>query len=128
MLTKVAYTTLFVGDQEKALDFYTNVLGFEQRVDNPAPDGSRFLMVGLAGQEFQIVLWPGTPGKARSAPGPSPAACIIETDDRRKEFERLKALETEFEEPEPVEALYAAHATLVDPAGNRITLRERRGQ
>jgi catechol 2,3-dioxygenase-like lactoylglutathione lyase family enzyme len=36
MLTKVAYTTLFVGDQEKAMDFYTNVLGFEKRVDKPS--------------------------------------------------------------------------------------------
>jgi len=29
MLKQVAYTTLFVSDQEQALDFYVNTLGFE---------------------------------------------------------------------------------------------------
>lgn len=31
MLEKVVYTTVFVKDQDKALDFYTNLLGFEKR-------------------------------------------------------------------------------------------------
>src|SRR5262249_12388631 len=46
MFTKVVYTTVFVSDQDKALDFYTKTLGFEKRADNPAPGGSRFLAVG----------------------------------------------------------------------------------
>ncbi len=49
MLTKVTYVTLFVNDQDRGLDFYTNTLGFEKRVDNPAPGGGRFLTVGLKG-------------------------------------------------------------------------------
>jgi catechol 2,3-dioxygenase-like lactoylglutathione lyase family enzyme len=32
---------VLVSDRDKALDFYTNVLGLEQRVENPTPDGSR---------------------------------------------------------------------------------------
>ena len=42
MLKKVAYVSVFVKDQDKALDFYTNVLGFEKGIDNPTPDGPRF--------------------------------------------------------------------------------------
>jgi catechol 2,3-dioxygenase-like lactoylglutathione lyase family enzyme len=38
MLERVVYTSVFVSDQDGALDFYTNVLGFEQRIDNPTPD------------------------------------------------------------------------------------------
>jgi catechol 2,3-dioxygenase-like lactoylglutathione lyase family enzyme len=56
MLKNVFYTAVYVSDQDRALDFYTNVLGLEQRVDNPTPEGPRFLTVGVNGQEFQLVL------------------------------------------------------------------------
>jgi len=64
MLKQVTYVTLFVRDQDKALDFYINTLGFEKREENPA-GRVRFVTVGLKGQDLQVVLWPGTPGKAR---------------------------------------------------------------
>ncbi len=51
MLTKVTYVTLFVNDQDKTLDFYTHILGFEKRIESPVPGGGRFLTVGLKGQE-----------------------------------------------------------------------------
>jgi catechol 2,3-dioxygenase-like lactoylglutathione lyase family enzyme len=60
---------VLVSDQDKALDFYTNVLGLEKRVENPTPDGPRFLTVGVKGDDFQLVLWPGTPGQAEAAMG-----------------------------------------------------------
>ena len=47
MLEKVFYMSVLVSDQDKALDFYTNVLGMEKRVENPTPDGPRFLTVGV---------------------------------------------------------------------------------
>jgi len=72
MLERVVYTTVFVNDQDKALDFYTNVLGLQQRIDNPTPDGPRFLTVAVKGQDFQLVLWPGTPGQGPAGTGPHP--------------------------------------------------------
>ena len=48
MLQKVFYTSGLVSDQDEALDFYTNVIGLEKRVENPTPDGPRFLTVGVA--------------------------------------------------------------------------------
>jgi catechol 2,3-dioxygenase-like lactoylglutathione lyase family enzyme len=97
MLEKIFYTTMLVSDQDRALDFYTNVLGFEPRVDNPTPDGLRFLTVGVDGQDFQLVLWPGTPGQAQPTQGRIPATCTIETDDLRKEYEALKSRGVKFE-------------------------------
>ena len=79
MLERLVYTSVFVSDQDRALDFYTNVLGFEQRADNPTPDGPRFLTVALKGQDFQLVLWPGTPGQGQPVFGRIPAAYTIET-------------------------------------------------
>ena len=81
MLEKVFYTSVLVSDQDEALDFYTNVLGMEKRVENPTPDGPRFLTVGVEGDDFQLVLWPGTPGQAQPAMGRPPASMTIETDD-----------------------------------------------
>jgi predicted enzyme related to lactoylglutathione lyase len=96
MLEKVFYTSVLVSDQDKALDFYTNVVGLEKRVENPTPDGPRFLTVGVEGDDFQLVLWPGTPGRAQPAMGRPPASITIETDDCRKTVEQLKSRGVEF--------------------------------
>src|SRR5204863_8773590 len=69
MLEKVFYTSVLVSDQDRALDLYTNILGLEKRVENPTPDGPRFLTVGVEGDEFRLVLWPGTPGQAEPGMG-----------------------------------------------------------
>src|SRR5262245_54936671 len=97
MLEKLVYVSVFVKDQQRALDFYTNLLGFEKRVDVPYPDGTRFLTVGLKGQEFELVLWPGTPGQAPPFQGRIPAQYTIATEDCRKEFEVLKSRGVRFE-------------------------------
>ena len=73
MLKKVVYVALLVSDQDKALDFYTNVIGLEKRVDSPTPAGPRFLSVGVKGQDFELVLWPGTPARADLGPRSTPS-------------------------------------------------------
>jgi predicted enzyme related to lactoylglutathione lyase len=125
MLEKIFYTTMLVSDQDKALDFYTNVLGLEQRVDNPTPDGLRFLTVGADGQDFQLVLWPGTPGQAQPSQGRVPPSCTIETDDIRKEYEALKSRGVKFE-TDVLEFPWGYVAQFDDPDGNRLQLREGR--
>ena len=42
MLEKIFYTSVLVSDQDRALDFYTKVLGLEKRVENPTPTGLGF--------------------------------------------------------------------------------------
>ena len=125
MLEKVFYTSVLVSDQDRALDFYTNVLGLDQRVDNPTPDGLRFLTVGVNGQDFQLVLWPGTPGQAQPTQGRIPAACTIETDDLRKEYEALKSRGVKFE-TDVLEFPWGYIAQFDDPDGNRLQLRQGR--
>ena len=92
MFEKIFYTSVLVSDQDRALDFYTNVLGLEKRVENPTPDGPRFITVGVEGDDFQLVLWPGTPGQAEPAMGRPPASITIETDDVRKTFEEYPGI------------------------------------
>lgn len=125
MLEKVVYVSVFVKDQDKALGFYTDVLGFEKRADNPTPGGPRFLTVGLKGQDFQLVLWPGTPGQGQPFQGRSTAAYTIETKDCRKAFESLKSRGVKFD-TEVLEYPWGYVAVFQDPDGNRLQLRQGR--
>jgi predicted enzyme related to lactoylglutathione lyase len=125
MLDKVVYISVFVKDQDKALDFYTNVLGFEKRVDVPYPDGPRFLTVGLKGQDFQLILWPGTPGQGQPFQGRPPAQYTIATADCRKAYELLKSRGVKFD-TDVLEYPWGYVAVFQDPDGNRLQLRQGR--
>ena len=125
MLEKVFYTSVLVSDQDDALDFYTNVLGLEKRVENPTPDGPRFLTVGVKGDDFQLVLWPGTPGQAEPAMGRPPASITIETDDCRKTVEELQSRGVEFVS-DVLEFPWGYVAQFQDPDGNRLQVRQGR--
>jgi predicted enzyme related to lactoylglutathione lyase len=125
MLEKVMYTTVFVSDPDKALDFYTNVLGFEKRAENPTPERPRFLSIGVNGQDFELVLWPGTPGQGQPVQGRVPAAYTIATEDIRAAYEALKARGVKFD-TEVLEYPWGYIAVFEDLDGNRLQLREAR--
>jgi len=124
-LEKIFYTAMYVSDQDRALDYYTNVLGLEQRVDNPTPDGPRFVTVGVKGQDFQLVLWPGTPGQGEPAQGRVPAVCTIETGDIRQSVAELESRGVSFE-TEVLDFPWGSVAVFQDPDGNRLQLRQGR--
>ncbi|MBL8046875.1 MAG: VOC family protein, partial [Anaerolineales bacterium] len=46
MISKLSHATIYVLDQDKALKFYTEVLGFEVRTDFTMEGGFRWLTVG----------------------------------------------------------------------------------
>jgi predicted enzyme related to lactoylglutathione lyase len=122
MLKKVVYVSLLVSDQDKALDFYTNVIGLEKRGDFPTPDGPRFLLVGVKGQDFELVLWPGTPGRAKEGS----VVYTIEVENIREAFETLKERGVNFEPPEVLEFPWGYAARFQDPDGNQLQVREGR--
>ena len=125
MLKNVFYTSVLVTDQDRALDFYTNVLGMEKRVENPTPDGLRFLTVGVAGDEFMLVLWPGTPGEAQPAMGQQPPSVTIETDDIHKTYDEYRSRGVEFVS-DLMEFPWGSVAQFQDPDGNRLQIRQGR--
>jgi predicted enzyme related to lactoylglutathione lyase len=127
MHKKIPYVALYVTDQDEALDFYTNVVGFEKRLDVPTPDGPRFLTVGVKGQDFELVLWPGTPGRSQPMRDFVPAQYTIETGNCRQAFETMKTKGVKFEPPDVLERPWGYVAMFEDPDGNRLQLREGRG-
>lgn len=119
---KVIYTTVPVRDQDKALDFYTKVMGLEQRIDAPTRDGPRFLTVGVPGQDFDLVLWPGTPAQVE----PGSGVYTIEVESLREAFDTLTARGVTFDPPAIVEYPWGWVARFHDPDGNLWQVREGR--
>jgi predicted enzyme related to lactoylglutathione lyase len=121
LLKKVAYTAVFVKDQDNALDFYTKVLGFEKGTDSPTPGGPRFVTIGVKDQDFQLVLWPGTHGQGQPAYGRVCVAYTIEVSDCRQMFQALKSRGVKFE-TEVEEHPWGQVAVFQDPDGNVLQL------
>jgi predicted enzyme related to lactoylglutathione lyase len=128
MFRKIMYMTLFVSDQDKALDFYTQMFGFEKRADFTGREG-RFLTITL-GEGPEVLLWPGTAGQANDVPGAPPISIpgtlIIESDDLRKDFEVLRSRGVKFADVDPEDYPFGVRVTALDPDGNRVSLRQTR--
>jgi catechol 2,3-dioxygenase-like lactoylglutathione lyase family enzyme len=129
MFSKIMYTTLFVTNQDKALDFYTTMFGFEKRVDYSGPEG-RFLTIAFKGQDLEVILWPAVAEPAnempRSPTNSIPGTLFIESDNLRKDFEMLRAHGAKFANAEPEDYAFGVRVEAIDPDGNRISLRQRR--
>ena len=132
MFVRVMYTTLFVSDQNEALDFYTGKLGFVKRRDHPVREpgieDSRFLTVGFEGQDLEVILAPGTQGLGNANIGSSSidrGELFIESNDLRKDFETLQSKGVQFVESAPEDYPFGVRVTALDPDGNRVSLRQR---
>ncbi|MFI6051529.1 VOC family protein [Streptomyces violascens] len=128
MLTNVMYVTIYVTDQDRALDFYTEKLGLEKRLDFPGPDG-RFLTVGAPGGGFEFILWSHAASAGQPVePGATPGPVVLESDDLRADFKVLRDRDVTFDLPEPEDYPFGVRIEAVDPDGNRISLRQRGGE
>ena len=133
-MIRIANSQLWVHDQDEALAFYTEKLGWEVRSDVTMPEMGdfRWLTVGPADQpDFAVVLMavPGQPvldDETRkqvldlSAKGFA-GTLFLTTDDCRASYEELKARGVEFSE-EPEERPYGIDAGFHDPSGNSFRL------
>jgi catechol 2,3-dioxygenase-like lactoylglutathione lyase family enzyme len=128
MFSRIMYTTLFVTDQDKALDFYTKTFGFQKRADYSGPEG-RFVTIAL-NEGPEVLLWPGTAGRASTTPGAPaisvPGPLIIESDDLTKDFETLRSHGVTFADAQPENYPFGMRVTALDPDGNRVSLRQTR--
>ena len=62
-INKVGTVVIPVSDQERAIEFYVDTLGFEKRADVPFGEGYRWVEVGPADAETTIAIVPPPPGK-----------------------------------------------------------------
>jgi len=121
---KIKLTSVYVADQEKALRFYTDVLGFAKKADfSQGP--FRWLTVVSAedpdGTELQLALNDNPTAKAYQQAifqQGQPAAMFF-TDDVEADYERMKARGAEFTMP-PTDVTGSKIAMLNDTCGNLI--------
>ena len=136
MLNQLANVQVWVNDQDEALAFYTEKLGFEVREDVTVPEmgNFRWLSVGVPGQDVAIVLMavPGAPvfdDETRQqildllAKGAS-GGLFFTTEDCRASYDELSARGVEFTQ-EPTEQPYGVDAGFRDPSGNQFRMVQR---
>ena len=140
MITGLSHATVFVLDQDRAKDFYTDKLGFELRNDVTMGDesegggaGFRWLTVGAKGRpDVEIILSdcsmgrdPEAAEKLRSlVAGGSVGIGVMETDDCQRTFKELSAKGVTFLQ-EPAERPYGIEPVMRDDSGNLISLVQR---
>jgi predicted enzyme related to lactoylglutathione lyase len=123
---KIKMTSVYVDDQDKALRFYTEVLGFTKKNDfSQGP--YRWLTVASpeepTGTELQLALNNNPAAKAYQHAmfeQGQPAAMFF-TDDVKGDYERIKARGAEFTMA-PTDVTASTIAMLNDTCGNRIQL------
>jgi predicted enzyme related to lactoylglutathione lyase len=126
MPMKIKLTSVYVDDQEKALRFYTDVLGFTKKTD--VSNGPfRWLTVASPdepnGTELQLALNNNPAAKAyqQAMFQQGQPAVMFFTDDIKADYERIKARGGEFNMP-PKGVTASTIAQLDDSCGNLIQI------
>ena len=123
---RIGLTSVFVDDQEKALRFYTDVLGFQKKHDIPLGSYRWLTVVSPEDPDgVELLLEPD----AHPATRPFTRALVADgipfasfgVEDVRTEYERLRGLGVRFTQ-DPTEAGPVVTAVLDDTCGNLIQL------
>ena len=127
---KIVVTSVFVDNQDKALDFYTKVLGFVKKTEIPMGKARWLTVVSPDHADgTELLLEPD----GHPAVGPFKQALmqdgipflLLAVDDIHAEYERLQSLGVQFTQP-PTEMGPVTTAVLDDTCGNLIQLAQRR--
>jgi predicted enzyme related to lactoylglutathione lyase len=132
----IANAQLWVNDQDEALAFYVDKLGWTVREDLSPPElgGFRWLTVApSAAADTSVVLMaiPGEPVFSAETAGQvrdllskgAVGALFLTTDDVQAEYEAIKARGVDI--PEPTQQPWGIDTGFRDPSGNHIRLAQR---
>jgi catechol 2,3-dioxygenase-like lactoylglutathione lyase family enzyme len=132
MITNVSLVTVYCLDQDKAKDFYVNVLGFEAGTDITMGEGFRWVTVRHPSQpELEVTLMtPGPPLDAdaadfvrRQLEKGQMGGIGLRVDDCRKTYDELSGKGVTFLQ-EPSDRPYGVEAVMRDNSGNWLVLVE----
>ena len=123
-MIRVKLASIFVSDQAKALEFYTNILGFAKKSDEPVGE-HRWISVGQADEDFELVLEPDAHPAAKafkeSIYKADIPATMLFVDNIDNEYNRLKVKGVEFKST-PTAMGKVKAAIFDDTCGNLIML------
>ena len=137
MIQRMSHTPIFVLDQDSALDFYVNKLGFDLKTDAKMREDFRWITVTPPGQpDLEITLmlvasgmmWDDqtTDSVRELVKAGKMGAGVFATSDIYKTYEDLKAKGVDFIK-EPKEEFYGIEAIFKDDSGNWFSLSQEKG-
>ncbi|MBO1333836.1 glyoxalase superfamily protein [Streptomyces sp. VRA16 Mangrove soil] len=115
-VTHASFVTLPVSDQDRALRFYVDVLGFEVTADRQLPQG-RWLQVAPSGAQTVFTL--SGPGMGDFVPGSARGIMLVTTD---VDADCARLAEAGAEVGGPDELPWGRMASFRDPDGNALML------
>lgn len=118
MITKVKLVNINVINQDKALAFYTETLGFKVVTDQPMSETSRWIEVQPPDGETRVVLFKESD---ECQDDKQMSNIIFTSDDVKMTYEELKERGVEFITP-PTEEPWGTYAIFADVDGNRFLL------
>jgi len=127
MIKRISIITVVVKDQEEALKWYMEKLGFEKRNDQKMGKNFRWLSIGLPQQkhmEITLADWKWYGDRNKDQIGTN-TVIVLESSNCKMDYETLKTKGVKFTCP-PEEAPYGISAVFVDLYGNPYNIVERR--
>jgi predicted enzyme related to lactoylglutathione lyase len=118
VITKIKFLGVPVADQDRALRFYTEKLGFEVVGDVPFDEKQRWITLAIPGGETRISLFTPTGQEDRVG---TLANMAYQVPDLQKTYEELSARGVEFVTP-PTQHAWGAYALFKDSEGNIFCL------
>ena len=121
-ITAVQLVSLPVSDQDRARDFYVDVLGFDLVADTEMGPGMRWVQVRPPGAATSITLvtW------FESMPAGEARGTVLETDDLEGDVARLRSLGVPVD-GDIQQAPWGRYVTFTDPDGNGLVLQATAG-
>src|SRR3569833_893370 len=121
MIKAIKFTAVPTADQDRALRFWTQQMGFVVHTDQPFNDEQRWIELRIKGAETHLVLFTTDADKARIGQFQS---ISFMCDNVEKTYEELKAAGVEFTGP-PNKQDWGTSASFKDPDGNSFVLSSR---
>ena len=120
MISNIRTVGVYVSDQDAALHFYTEVLGFEVRADRSMGRQGRWLEVAPPGAQSRLVIYPRAMMEDWDK---RKTSVVLGCGDIEAEYQRLSGLGVEFSQM-PTKMKWGSFAVFADPDGNEFVLAE----
>lgn len=121
MIKGIKFISIPVSDQDRALAFYTEKLGFRIDTDRAFGPGQRWIELSIPGQETGVVLF--TPEGQKDRIGTFYPASFF-CDNAKKTYDELTARGVQFDGP-PKKEPWGTYMMMRDPDGNQFVVSSR---
>lgn len=118
MISRIKFVAIPITDQDRALAFYTEKVGFTLKTDQPSGEGMRWIELEAPEGDTHIVLFTADSHKLLIG---TPSNITFGAKDVRRTYAEMKLRGVEFTGP-PTEQPWGTFAQFLDPDGNSFIL------